>query len=106
MPVLRMLGARPENLSPEQRQEREFRISSIRHIADQVSKAKKLAMDRDSGKRKWADISPGDKQLLEDYDTGKLQKRRKEILAPRNSPFRSRLSPSASIKEEDSPLGD
>ena len=90
-PVLHMLSARLEDLSPEQRDERRSRISSIRRFADQVAKTKKLAMDRDSGKRKWEDISPDDSQLLEDFDTGRLQKRRREILAPRGSAFRSQL---------------
>ena len=105
-PVMHMLGARLEDLSPEQCEERRSRIASIRSFANQVAKAKKLAMDRDSGKRKWEDISLDDKQLLEDYDTGRLETRRKDILAPRHPASRSRLSSSASIKEEDSPLGD
>ena len=76
-----MLSARLEDLSPEQREERRSRISSIRRIADQVAEAKKLAMDRDSGKRKFEDISPEDQQLLQDFDTGKLQKRRREMVS-------------------------
>ena len=49
-------------------------------------------MDRDSGKRKWEDISPDDSQLLEDFDTGRLYKRRKEMVADRMPSFRSQLS--------------
>ena len=45
MPVLRMLGARPENLSPEQRQERQSRKASIREIAEEFSHAKIFAKD-------------------------------------------------------------
>ena len=69
MPVLRLPGARPVNLSPEQRHGRRSRISSIRQFADQLAKAKKLAMDRDSGKRKFDNMSEADLQLLEELGT-------------------------------------
>ena len=60
MPVLRMLGARPENLSPAQRQERQSRKASIRKIAEECSHAKILAKDRDDGKRAFDDTSGAD----------------------------------------------
>ena len=98
-PVMHMLSARLQDLSPEQCEERRSRISSIRKFADQVAKAKKLASDRDSGKRKWEDLSRDDMQLLEDFDVGRLHKRRKEILAPRGSAFRSQLSSASAAAE-------
>ena len=89
---MRMLSARQEDLSPEQHEERQSRNSSIHRITDQIAEAKKLAKDRDSGKRKFDDISADDQQLLHDFETGRLQKRKMEILAPKGSAFRSQLA--------------
>ena len=97
MPVLRMLSARLDDLSPEQRQERQVRIASFRSIAVQIAKAKRLATDRDSGKRRFDDMCADDQQLLEELETGRLQKRRRKTLPPRAAPFRSQLSPSTLI---------
>ena len=65
MPVLRMLSARLADLSPEQCEERQARIASFRQVADQIAKAKRLATDRDSRKRRFADMCADDQQLLE-----------------------------------------
>ena len=98
-PVMHMLSARLQDLSTEQSEERRARISRSRKLSDQVAKAKKLVMHRDSGKRKWEDLSRDDKQLLEDFETRRLHKRRDATLAPRGSAFRSELS-SASVAAE------
>jgi len=99
MPVLRMLSARLDDLSPGQREERRARISNFRQVADQIAKAKRLATDRDSGKRRFDDMCADDQQLLEDFDTGSMQKRRRSILAPRGSAFRSQLSSASAAAE-------
>ena len=54
---------------------------------------------RDSCKRKWEDFSRDDMQLVEDFDTRRLHMRRKEILAPRGSAFRSQLSSASAAAE-------
>ena len=92
MPVLRMLGARPDNLSPEHRQQRQSRKASIREIAEKFSHAKILAKDRDNDKHKFASMSPADQQLLEDFDTERLHKRRKKMLVERLPSFCSQMS--------------
>ena len=92
MAVLRMLAARPENLSLAERQERQSRRASIRKIAEEFSHAKILAKDRDDSKRKFDDMSVADQELLEDFDTGRLSKRRKMILVERLPSFRSQVS--------------
>jgi hypothetical protein len=99
MPLLHMLSTRPEDLSPEQRQERHFRTSSFREIAAQFAKAKTLAADRDSGKRTFENMSPADQQLLEDFDTDVLARRRKKILAQKLPPFRSQVSSASAAAE-------
>ena len=80
MPVLRMLAARPEHLSPARRQERQSCRANIRKIAEEFAHAKILANDRDIGKRKFDDMSVAGQQLLQDFDTERLHKRRKILL--------------------------
>ena len=99
MPVLRMLGARPENLSPAQRQERQSRKASIRKIAEEFSHAKILAKDRDDGKRAFDDMSVADQLLLEDFDTGRLHKRRREIVGDMMPSFCSQVSSASTAAE-------
>ena len=99
MPVLRMLGARPENLSPEQRQQRQSRKASIREIAEKFSHAKILAKDRDDGKRAFDNMSVADQLLLEDFDTERLHKRRRLIVADRLPSFRSQVSSASAAAE-------
>ena len=65
VPVLRMLAARPEHLSPAERQERQSRRANIRKIAEEFSHAKILPNDRDIGKRKFDDMSAADQQLVQ-----------------------------------------
>ena len=52
MPVLRMLAARPEHLSPARRQGRQSCRANIRKIAEEFPHAKILAKDRDIVTRK------------------------------------------------------
>ena len=99
MPVLRMLGARPENLSPEQRQQRQSRKASIREIAEKFPHAKMLAKDWDDGKRAFDNMSAADQQLLEDFDTERLHKRRRLIVADRLPSFRSQVSSASAAAE-------
>ena len=97
MPVLRMLSARLDDLSPEQREERRVRIASFHQVAVQIAKARQLANDRDSCKRHFADMCDDDQQLLKDFDTDRLQMYKRNTLPPRAAPFRSQLSPSTLI---------
>ena len=92
MPILRMLGARTENLSTAQRQERQSCKASIRKIAEEFSHAKMLTKDRDTGKRAFDDMNVADQLLLEDFDARRLHKRRKEIVRDRLLPFRSQMT--------------
>ena len=99
MPVLRMLGARPEHLSPEQRQQRQSRKASIREFAEKFPHAKMLAKDRDDGKRAFDNMSAADQLLLEDFDTERLHKRRRLIVADRLPSFRSQVSSASAAAE-------
>ena len=97
--VVHMFSAWLKDLSPEQRKERQSRICNIRRLTGQIAKAKQLAIDRDSGKRKFDTLRSEDQQLLEDFDTGKLHKRKKANLAPRGSAFRLQLSSASAAAE-------
>ena len=99
LPVLHMLSARLGDLSHGQCEEQRARISSFRQVSDQIANAKRIATDRDSGKRRFDDMCADDQQLIEEFDTGRLQKRSRSTLAQRGSAFRSQL-PSASAAAE------
>ena len=99
MPHLHMLSTRWENLSPEQRQERQSRSSGIREVAAQFAKANMLAADRESGTRRFENMSPADQQLLEDFDTNVLAKRRNHFLVQKLPAFRSQVSCTAAAAE-------
>ena len=43
------------------------------------ARGKILAAERDKGKRKFDDMSPADQQVLQDFETNELAKRRKKI---------------------------
>ena len=64
----------------------------MQDIAENISNAKMLAKDGDDGKRAFDDMSVADELLLEDFDTGRLHKRRKKIVAGRLPSFRSQVS--------------
>ena len=87
-----MLAACPENLSTAERQERQSHKASLRKIAEEFSHAKMLTKDRDNGKRAFDDMNVADQLLLEDFETRRLHKRRKEIGGDRLPSFRSQMS--------------
>ena len=91
MPVLRMQAACPENLSIAKRQERQSHKASIRRFAHDVSHTKMLTRDRNNNKRTFDNMNGADQQLLEDFETRKLHKRRKVIGGDRLPPFRSQM---------------
>ena len=99
MPVLRLLSARLDDLSPEQREERRARIASFRQVVDQIATAKRLVQERDSRKRHFVDMCARDQQLLEAFETGILQKRRTSCQVPRGAAFRSQLASASAAAE-------
>ena len=51
-----------------------------------------LADDRDSGKRAYGDMGIADQLLLEEFDTSRLHKRKKNMETDRLPKFRSTMS--------------
>ena len=93
-----MLGARPGNLSREQRQQRESRKAGIRKFAEKLSRAEKPAKDRDNGKRLFDNMKSQDEQLLQDFDTERLHKHRR-LIEDRLLAFRSQVSSTSAAAE-------
>ena len=86
LPEARRLSARD---ATEQRrtaiQERKRELAAVRALE---KKGKQLVELRDQKKRDYADMTSGEQQILEDYETGRLEKRRKAATVPRPAPFR------------------
>jgi hypothetical protein len=71
----------------------EHRKTAIQQIRKMLAKGKSLAEERDSSKRKFEDMSTKDQSILEDYETGKLEKRRNAYELPPHKLFRGELQP-------------
>jgi len=85
MACARQLGALDQEAWRQQRQER-------KHQAKQrMSQGSRLAMERDTKKRKYEDMSATEQQILEDFDTHKLRKRHDEAISKHLPPFRGKL---------------
>ena len=86
LPEARRLSARD---ATEQRrtaiQERKRELAAVRALE---KKGKQLVELRDQKKRHYADMTSGEQQILEDYETGRLEKRRNAATVPKPAPFR------------------
>ena len=86
LPEARRLSARD---ATEQRRtailERKRELAAVRA---QEKKGKRLVELRDQKKRDFADMTREEQQIVEDFETGKLEKRRKTATVPRPAPFR------------------
>ena len=80
------LGAKPDGKTKAARERRREAWATARQ---HLRRAKQLAGKRDSGKRKWDDMSQTEQEMLEDFDTGKLKKAADEHQVKRLKPFRS-----------------
>ena len=78
----RALGAKTKCPAQEQRRQ------SLRQAIDEKRRGRALARARDEGKRRYEDMSATEQQLLEAYDTGATEKKRKRHLVPAQPPFR------------------
>ena len=92
MPVLHMLSTRLEDLSLEQLQERQELQERLWKSRDEFARAKMLVNNRDSGKRKFDNMSPSDHDLVKDFDTQRVHKRRNNLLVQKLPTFRSHVS--------------
>ena len=58
-----------------------------------LRQGQRLAKERDSGKRKFDEMSATEQQLVEDYDSDRLKKRYKETKIEKLPPFRGKILP-------------
>ena len=70
---------------------RRRRQETKRDAKQRLSQGSRLAMDRDTKKRKYEDMSARERQILEDFDTRKSRKRHNEACVTRLPPFRGSL---------------
>ena len=86
LPEARRLSARD---ATEQRRtailERKRKLAAV---SAQEKKGKRLVELRDQKKRDFADMTREEQQIVEDFETGKLEKRRRTATVPRPAPFR------------------
>ena len=81
MEIARQLGA------IDQGPWRQSRAETKREARERFPQGKHLAMDRDTKKRKYDDMSATEQQILEDFDTHKLRKDHDEARAKKVPPF-------------------
>ena len=75
---------RLSSLSKEDKLWKEMRRSLLAKLNQDMKNGKRLAEERDSNKRKFADMEAREQQVLEDWETGKIEKKRKETLVRRS----------------------
>ena len=83
------------SLSKQDRQLHETRQESLLKAQNDSKLGAALARQRDDGKRSYEDMNEDEKQVLEDFETGKTAKARKKFAAPKIGPFRCKLKSSA-----------
>ena len=67
------------------------RLKSKSEAQQQMVLAKRLVKQRDSGKRKFEDMSATEQQRLEDLETNKIQKRYEEASGKKLPYFRGKM---------------
>ena len=65
-----------------------------------LSKGKELAEKRDSGDTKWDDFTKTEQELLEAYDTKKLEKKLRDFMSQKTPPEKRYKGAAASVAEE------
>lgn len=81
----RRLSALDEHIWQQKRQDAKAEAKDLLH------QGKALAQKRDTGKRKYEDMSAAEQQILEDYDTQKLRKQHDEASGSSMPSLRGRL---------------
>ena len=79
------------SLDTQERQLHQKRQESLRKARDALQRGEDLAKQRDRGKRSYEDMDDAERQILEDFDTGKTKKAKQSFTTPRMKPFRCNL---------------
>ena len=74
----RALSARPRDRDPADEIRLQQRRAQLQDATTDIRRGRRLAKERDSYKRTFADMTPEEQELLEAYETDKLHKRRRQ----------------------------
>ena len=85
---------RISSLSKEDKLWKERRRSLLAKLKQDMKNGKRLAEERDSNKRKFADMEAREQQVLEDWETGKIEKK-----TQRNLSTKKRISKLSAISD-------
>ena len=83
------------SLDKGEKELQQARRESLQKAQETLQRGAALAKQRDDGKRSYDDMTKDEKQLLEDFDTGKAKKAQKQFTTRRMKPFRCKLASNA-----------
>ena len=75
----------------EEQQRQQTRREALQKAQDALRRGATLAKERDQGKRTFNDMDDAEQKMLEDYETGRAKKAKKQYTAPMRKPFRCKL---------------
>ena len=79
------------SLDEEEQQRQQTRREALQKARDALRRGATLAKERDQGKRTFNDMDDAEQKMLEDYETGRAKKAKKQYTAPMSKPFRCKL---------------
>ena len=79
------------SLDEKERQRQQTRRDALEKARDALRRGARLARERDQNKRTFDDMDAGEQKMLEDYETGRAKKAKKQYIVPRMKPFRCKL---------------
>ena len=79
------------SLDKQERERQQTRREALRKAQDALRLGADLAKQRDHGKRSYDDMDDTERQMLEDFETGKTKKSKQEFTTQRMKPFRCKL---------------
>ena len=79
------------SLDKQERERHQTRREALRKAQDALRLGADLAKQRDHGKRSYDDMDDAERQVLEDFETGKTKKRKQGFTTLRMTPFRCKL---------------
>ena len=79
------------SLDEQERQRQQTRREALQKTRDALRLGAALAKQRDDRKRSYDDMNDAEQKILEDYETGRTEKKKQRSTTPRLKPFRCKL---------------
>ena len=79
------------SLDEQERQRQQTRREALQKARDALRLGAALAKERDDRKRSYDDMDEAEQKILEDYETGRAEKKKQRLTTPRLKPFRCNL---------------